>query len=287
VALEVALFLAITALLTGACIGVALAENVDLNDIDEASPLGLTALIAQSFAPGTAAVITRRVTTGRVRGLGLAFGDSGRYLAVSYLFPLATTVVAYALIWATGTGDLDPRRLAADGPFESWPDGLADVTTIVLGLTVGVLPFVVSSIGEEVGWRGLMSARLEEVTTLPWNALWTGLAWTAFHLPLIVLVPGAVDGVPLSYALVMFAISLIAFSYPQAWLRQRSGSVWPPVVMHAVSNAVLYLAFAPLTRETAGTPWFGGETGLMLTLTTVVGALVWWRRAGAVRSSVG
>jgi membrane protease YdiL (CAAX protease family) len=283
---ELALFLSITAVLTALGVGIAIAEGVDLSDLDHASGLGQLALFSQAFAPGVAALVTRRVTTGSFRGLGLRLGRSRGYLRLSYAVPVGVVAVAYGILWATGAGEVDPGKLAADGPFEGGSEAGAPAAA-ALGLTLGVVPFLVLALGEEIGWRGLMSDRLSEVTTLPRTALWTGIAWTAFHLPLMLFVAGAVEGVPVAYGVAVFGLSLVALSYPLAWLRQRSRSIWPATLMHAAGNAALYLVADPLTREVAQTPWLGGETGALLPAVTVAAALGWWwfvARAESARS---
>jgi membrane protease YdiL (CAAX protease family) len=260
---ELTLFLSIVAVLTGALIAVVVAEDVNVAHLDDASALGQLALFGQAFVPGIAAIAVGFLSGRRLHGLGLRPRGLRRYALVSYLIPLAYTGAAYAVLWGSGAGAFD---------------GGGDVGAAVLGLTAGVIPFTLLALGEEVGWRGLMTARLAEVTSLPVNALLTGLAWTAFHLPLMVLVPGAVEDVPVAYAVATFAISSVALSYPMAWLRLRTGSIWPAALMHAAGNAAMYLAAEPLTRETADTAWFGGETGILLPLATVAVAIAWWRR---------
>jgi uncharacterized protein len=268
---EVALFLALTAAGCLLLTSIAVAEDVDVSNLDTASTLGLTAAFGNAFVPGLAAIVVRLLSTGGVRGLGWGRGATGRgTLLASWLVPPAVFAVAYGLVWATGAGAFAPDGLAEDG----MPAPVAGV----VGLTVGVLPFTLLALGEEIGWRGLMVPRLAETMTLPRVALWSGVAWSAFHLPLMLFVDGAVEGVPTTYAIAMFAIGTIALSLPLAWLRLRTGSVWAVSVLHAAYNAALYLVADPLTRDTGDTPWFAGESGAVVTLVTVVAVALWWRR---------
>jgi membrane protease YdiL (CAAX protease family) len=279
VRLELGLFLGVVALLSAALIGLVIAEDVDLGDLDNASALGQLALFGQAFVPAIAAVVARLATTGSVGGLGLRRGDSRRYLGVSYLVPVIATLAAYGVVWATGAGELDPAKLVADGPFSGASKGTGAALTAALALTVGVVPFTVLALGEEIGWRGLMAPRLAERMSLPRVALWTGIAWSVFHLPLMLFVPGAVDGVPTLYAVAVFAIGLIALSYPLAWLRLRSRSIWPATLMHAAGNAAIYFVGDPLTKDIGKTEWFSGETGFLLCVASVLVAIGWWRVA--------
>jgi hypothetical protein len=94
-------------------------------------------------------------------------------------------------------------------------------------------------------------------------ALCTGLAWTAFHLPLMLLVDGAVEDVSMAYAIAMFGIGTTALSLPLAWLRLRTGSLWAVSLLHAAYNAAMYLVADSLTTDTSDTAWFAGESGVV------------------------
>jgi membrane protease YdiL (CAAX protease family) len=276
---EIGLFLLLTALLEAGLVGVVLAEDVSMTAIDDASALGQAALFGQAFAPGIAGLAARLICTGSVRGLGLGRGRDRRLTALAYLVPIAYTLVAYALLFAVGAGELDPASLAKHGPIADAPAGVGALAAAALALTLGMVPLTILALGEEIGWRGLMTRRLAEVMPLPRVVLWTGLAWSAFHLPLLLLVPGAVEGAPKAYAIALFTVGLLAISYPMAWLTIRTGSIWPATVMHAAMNAALYMVAEPLTKRTGeATDWLARDTGALLVLATVAAAAAWWSR---------
>lgn len=274
---EIAIFLVLTAVLSAASIAVAAAQGVDMTRLGEAPLVGQIALFGQAFYPGVAAIVARLVTAGTLRGLGWGWGATRRYLASSYALPLAYCAVAYGLVWTTGLAGFDPEKLAAGLPLAGVPEGVGALGAALLALTVGMLPFLVLSLGEEIGWRGLMVPRLAETMSLPKVALWSGIAWSLFHLPLIMFIPGAVEGVPIAYAVACFTITIVALSYPLAWLRLKSRSVWPAVVLHASHNAAIYLICDPLTVATGEyTAFFAGETAAGLALVSVSVAVLWW-----------
>ena len=273
---EIAIFLALTAALTAASITVAVSQGVDVTRLGDAPLVGQIALFGQAFYPGVAAIAARLLTEGTLRGLGWGWAASRPYLALSYALPLAYCTVAYGLAWATGLAGWGPEGLAAGLPLAGVSEGAAALGAALLALTVGVLPFLLLALGEEIGWRGLMVPRLAEAMPLPKVALYSGLAWASFHIPLMLFVSGAVEGVPVLYAVACFTVTGIALSYPLAWLRLRSRSVWPAVVLHASHNAAVYLVFDPLTTDAGNTAFFAGETGVGLALAGVsVAALLW------------
>ena len=273
---EIAIFLALTAALTAASIAVAVSQGVNVTRLGAAPLVGQIALFGQAFYPGIAAVAARLITAGTLGGLGWGWGSTRRYLALCYALPPAYCAVAYGPAWISGLAGFDPGRLAAGLPLAGVPEGVAALGAALLALTAGVLPFLVLSLGEEIGWRGLMVPRLAEVMPLPKVALFSGLAWASFHVPLMLFVPGAVHGVPVPYAVACFAVTGVALSYPLAWLRLRSRSVWPAVVLHASHNAAVYLVCDPLTADAGNTAFFAGETGLGLALAGTSVAALWW-----------
>ena len=273
---EITIFLALTAALTAATIAVAVSQGVDVTRLGEAPLVGQIALFGQAFYPGVAAIAARLITAGTLRGLGWGWGATRPYLALGYALPLAYCAVAYGLAWTTGLAGWDPEGLAAGLPVAGVPEGVASFGAALLALTVGMMPFLVLSLGEEIGWRGLMVPRLAETMTLPRVALYSGLAWASFHVPLMLFIPGAVEGVPVLYAVACFAVTGIALSYPLAWLRLKSRSVWPAVVLHASHNVAVYLVCDPLTADTGNSAFFAGETGVGLALACVSVAALWW-----------
>jgi membrane protease YdiL (CAAX protease family) len=105
----------------------------------------------------------------------------------------------------------------------------------------------------------------------------SGVIWAAWHMPGIFLADLNDTGIPNVYAAAMFAVLIIALSFPFAWLRLKSGSLWPAVLLHAVHNQLIQGILDKLTGKTAVTPYITGEFGIGLALTGLVVAYVFWR----------
>jgi len=100
---------------------------------------------------------------------------------------------------------------------------------------------------------------------VPKPVLVSGILWALWHVPIILSGQYAAGSHPrLSAAL--FVIGVIAEAYLIAFLRLRSGSIWPAVLMHGAWNAIIQGAF---DRATAGTPLIVGESG-WLTVTVII-----------------
>lgn len=127
---------------------------------------------------------------------------------------------------------------------------------------LGLLVDAIAALGEELGWRGLLVPTLYERYGFTATSLLSGAIWAAWHVPLIVaLVPSVQPGPPRMAAVAFFGVNLTGASFAHAWLRLRTGSVWPAVVLHAVTNLVIQGYFDPLTVDTGATWWIAGEHG--------------------------
>jgi membrane protease YdiL (CAAX protease family) len=79
-------------------------------------------------------------------------------------------------------------------------------------------------------------------------------------------VPGAVEeGVPVPYALLMFTLQTVTLAFPLVWLRLRTRSIWPVLVLHATMNASLYFVAEALTSSYDRSAWMVGEGGALTT----------------------
>lgn len=261
---QVTIFLTTTFALLGLSTALGLAFDVDVSRIQEASPAGQAAMYGQALWPGLAAVVAVLATRRTLRGADWGFRrPSWRSLGIGWLYAAGVALLAPALVWAAGLAGLDGSGLVLHG---------------LLALTVLTVPYVVLALAEDLGWRGLLVPRLAELGGPRLVVLGSGLAWSAFHWPLILLLGGAPDGVPVLWALVMSTVSTSALGAVLAWMRLRWGQ-WPAVLAHAVVNAVAYHLVAPAVVPRAHTGWFSTEAGLAAAVVTTAAAVLWLRAA--------
>ncbi|WP_433303706.1 CPBP family intramembrane glutamic endopeptidase [Actinoplanes sp. CA-030573] len=269
---EIAVFLGTTAALLAASTTVALGQDVDVRHIDDATALGQAAMYGQAAFPLIGALVARLATHGTLRRPGFGFRrTSWRSIGIAWLYALAATLAGGVLVWVTGAAGFDSGGLSP---------------SVLLGLTVLTLPYIPLAIGEDIGWRGVLVNRLAEISGPRTVVLVGGLAWSAFHWPLILLLGGTPQGVPPIMGVVLFTVFNTALGAVLANMQLRWG-IWPGVIAHAVGNAVMYHVLTPLTVENAHSGWFATETGLMSVITGIAGALLWWRFAPLVRTPDG
>lgn len=238
------------------------------------------------WCPGLAAIVTQLVFNRNLREMGWKFGR-GRYLLGSYLLPVAYVAAVYLLIWLTGLGQFDPTALEkfiseANGP-SSTPFGVVG-TYFVYMLTLGFLINCFAVLGEEIGWRGLLVPELAKTNSFTNTALISGGIWALYHFPLILSGQYSGEGTPTWFALVCFTIMVIGISFPFAWIRLKSKSLWGAVIMHATHNLFIQAIFNQLTSDTGLTKYITDEFGIGLALIAPVLAYFFWHRRQAVES---
>ncbi len=256
-------------------VALAVSQGADLNRIGDA-PVGTQiAVYSQAFMPALAALVVC-LAGGGVRVLDWGFHRvPWRTLAAAWAVPVLGTGLAYGTAWLTGAARFDPGNLAAS-------TGLHPALGVVLGLVPGVAPFVVLALGEQLGWSSLLVTRLGARRSPAATAVILGLAWASFHYPLMLFVPGTVEeGVPVPYALLMFTLQTVTLAFPLVWLRLRTRSIWPVLVLHATMNASLYFVAEAMTAAHDRSAWMVGEGGALTTAGLAVAVLLTnrlWRR---------
>ena len=97
-------------------------------------------------------------------------------------------------------------------------------------IAAGVLIIIAAPFSEEIFFRGFIFGGLRSRLSFPVAALIAGLIFGLFHFT----GPDSIAVVP----------QLALFGFALAWLYEETGSIYPPMAVHAVNNA---LAFAILT----------------------------------------
>jgi uncharacterized protein len=172
-------------------------------------------MLTMMWSPGLAAILTQLIATRSLRGLGWHLG-SIRWLGLAYILPVVYTLPVFALTWLTGLGSLlNPYFFSPLTRQYASPDlATALMVFILMKATKGVAETLIFSLGEEIGWRGLFVPELAKVTSFTKTALISGIVWAAWHMPGIFLADLNSAGTPDLYAAAMFAVMIIAISFP-------------------------------------------------------------------------
>jgi membrane protease YdiL (CAAX protease family) len=245
-----------------------------------ASGLYVTALM---WSPGIAAIITCKRLGRPLASLGWKW--NGRYQVISYVVPIAYALFAYSLTWITGYGAFpNAEVLNAFTTNAGWghlSSGSALAGYVLLVGTIGMVGSASHALGEEIGWRGFLVPELAKKMSFTKTALLSGVIWAVWHTP-VLLFADYNSGTPWWYGLTCFAVMVVGISFPFAWLRLRSGSLWTGVFLHASHNLFIQAIFTPLTIDTGKTKWVIDEFGIALAVTALIVAFITWRLRGDV-----
>lgn len=227
-----------------------------------------------TWCPGIAAVLTRLFLHGSLQGLGWKLGK-GKYLLLGYLLPLLYGGLVYSIIWATGLGAFDQEMVdnftLAEGATAT--PSLAALSFVGLG----TLQACLAALGEELGWRGYLVPAFYRRKTFLSTSLLSGLIWALWYAPLI-LFADYHSGTPLLYGLACFVIMAVGLSFAFAWLRLKSCSVWPAVLLHASHSLYINRFFDRFTADTGITAYLTTEFGAGLALAALLIALFFYSR---------
>ena len=224
-------------------------------------------VFALMWSPGTSALITRLIFQHNVRGEGWGWNrGTTRWAVLAYLLPLGYATVAYGLVWMTRLGGVDLTRFKYG---------------LFTFLVLGSLQSLLSATGEELGWRGFLVPTLARTMSFGRLSLLSGAIWALWHFPLIIFADYN-GGTPTWYSCLCFFVMVVALGVIFAWLRLRSGSVWPAAILHASHNLFVQAFFDRVTVDTGPTRWLTSEFGAALALAIVATALLFWRARGAI-----
>ena len=230
------------------------------------------------LCPSISAILTKLVFDRNLKGLGWKPGPA-KWLGLAYLLPILYGAVIYGTVWLLGLGGFTKEAIAgqmaelgmADAP--AWQ--MVAVYMLLMGTIVFVRSSLLSSFGEELGWRGFLFPELHRMTSFTTASLISGIVWVLFHLPLI-LFADYNSTAPRAFVVVVFSISAIARTFLHNWFRARSGSVWPNAVLHASNNVFLNNVLDPLMTRYPLTDFFVTEFGAGLLVIHVLMALYIW-----------
>ena len=249
--------------------------------------LPMIAIVAVSmFFPLVGALTANAVAPKEQRidlGVRPRIKGNGRLYALAWLMPAVLTFIGGALFFLVFPqlfdGDAAQLRSALEAsgvPADQL--GLIVMGQLLAAVTVGPLINSIPSLGEEVGWRGMLLPLLCERMSERRAAIVSGVIWGLWHAPIIAMGHNygtGYPGFPVTGILTM-VVACTSIGCLLSWLRLRSGSVWPCAVAHGAINAITN---AGVLFSTAGATLYGPSAlGLVAGIPTMLLAVYCWRQ---------
>ena len=231
------------------------------------------------WCPAAAGILTGFLTKRSLLEFGWGLGKA-RYLLAGWAIPMIYIWPAYLLVWVTGLGGFPKEqtveRIRSLLHMSSEPTWVLLTIFYLLGSIGAVLFGWLGAAGEEIGWRGFLVPELMKFNSFTRTAAISGVIWSAWHAPLIIW-SDYNSGTPTWYAVTCFATIRVSASFVFAWIRLKSGSVWPAVLLHASHNAIIQGYLDPLTVDRRWTRYFVGEFGCAMLPLVIFCAWMAWK----------
>ena len=235
------------------------------------------------WSPGLATLLILRRRGISWRTIGWTW--TGRWEWICYAAVVSAGLVVYGFAWSAGLINFPDRAgvasIASDFGWERLPTSVVVIGYATLMMTVGMAPAITNALGEEIGWRGYLVPRLAGAYSFTATAMISGAVWAAWHYPMF-LVTDYYRGGELWYSLACFTVLVLAASVIATWLRLKSGSIWPPVMLHAVNNLLVQDVMRPLSGSGRLSHYTIDQFGGLLPLVAVAVAILAWYRRGDV-----
>jgi membrane protease YdiL (CAAX protease family) len=212
------------------------------------------------WSPGIAAILTKIIFREKLVDIGWQIGER-KYLLFGLLIPFLYASAIYTLVWITGLGKFTPQSPAR----------------ILLFATLGLVIACLYALGEEIGWRGLLVPELSKIASFTKTALITGIVWAVWHYPAIIFADYSSEA-PLFFQLGMITIAVIGYSILTAWLRIKSGSIWPAVIWHGGHNLFIQQIFLSMTTDTGITKYIVDDFGVGVFFASIILGTIFWRK---------
>lgn len=242
------------------------------------------------WCPAAAALATCYLRPVDFKTLGLRWGGA-RYALLSYFTPLAYATIGYALIWIFGFGFFpDPSAIAAIAEKLGWtitnPVAFIPLYLLLIG-TTQMISSLAHALGEEIGWRGLLTPLMVERLGFTKGSIAVGVIWAAWHMPLL-LFADYNSGTPWWFSMPCFCALTIGCSVIMTWFRMMSNSVWPCAILHASHNLFIQGFFTPLTGSRGNlTAYAIDEFGVAVPLIILLFAVGFWLNRDRGLQAVG
>lgn len=226
----------------------------------------IMALSLVMLIPAISVIITRLITREGFKDLGLKphFKGNIHYYLMAWFGPSLLILLGGVIYFLIFPSNFDPTLSHMVDIFQANGgdlQGSGFTTYIVLQFAIGIMlaPLlnIVTTSGEEMGWRGYLLPKLQEYVALPNAVLISGVIWGIWHAPIIAL--GHNYGLGYAFfpwggilAMIVFCVFVGSFF---SFLAVRTKSFLPAAIAHGSLNG--FAAISLIFTKGTTSPFIG------------------------------
>ncbi|RAL24542.1 CPBP family intramembrane glutamic endopeptidase [Thermoflavimicrobium daqui] len=180
-------------------------------------------------------------------------------------------ILSFLVAWSVGIVDLPTT--------EHFPAGMTQVGRLFamiqfyLGFMYLTTPLVFA-FAEEIGWRGFLQVRLSEELGEKKAWLYTSMVWVIFHYPFYLNQYNEDGNVWIN--MVLFTVTILPLGLVMGWVRTKSQSIWPVVLLHMLINHIRSFMTEFFHQKEFGWSYIVGESGLVaLVIWSLLAWMIW------------
>lgn len=212
-----------------------------------ANSYSIFVLSAVMLMPAISVIITRLITREGFTDFGLNPHVRGnvRYYLIAWFGPALLIALGAVIYFLLFPSQFDPTMSQMAGLYAaqgvSLPEGsllTIFITQLAIGIFIGPLLNIITTSGEEIGWRGYLLPKLIEMYSPRISIVISGIIWGLWHAPIIAMGHNYGTGYPTApwggiLAMVIFCLFIGSiFSF----LTIRTKSFLPASIAHGSLN---------------------------------------------------
>lgn len=216
--------------------------------------------------PALSVIITRLITKEGFKDLRLKphFKGNIRYYLMAWFGPAFLILLGAIIYFLIFPSNFDPTLSHMVDIFQANGGNLTGsaftsfiILQFVMGILLAPLLNIITTSGEEMGWRGYLLPKLQEHVSLPNAVLISGVIWGIWHAPIIALGHNYGLGYPFFpwggiLAMIVFCVFVGSFF---SFLAVRTRSFLPAAIAHGSLNG--FAAISLIFTKGTTSPFIG------------------------------
>lgn len=187
------------------------------------------------FGPALSSILTRVITREGFQHMYLRVNwkGHGMYYLLAILLPVIICILS-GIVETMVYGGFYSHEIFSEISLNAY------IAYVFYGIAVGATGFIIA-LGEELGWRGYLMPKLQEVMGMPGTLVLGGIIWGLWHAPVILLYGLNYGTEHPVFGILAMCVMCFGMGNILTFITMKSDSIYPAAIAHGVMNAVVSL----------------------------------------------